>query len=49
MTNIVMECHNIWKKINHHVIVNDLSFNLYEGDILGFIGQMEQEKLLPSN
>lgn len=38
MTNIVMECHNIWKKINHHVIVNDLSFNLYEGDILGFIG-----------
>lgn len=36
--NIVLEVKNIWKKIGHHVIVNDVSFNLYEGDILGFIG-----------
>lgn len=38
MSNIVLEVNKIWKKINHHVIVNDVSFKLYEGDILGFIG-----------
>ena len=36
--NIVLETKNIWKKIGHQVIVNDVSLNLYEGDILGFIG-----------
>lgn len=36
--NIVLETKNIWKKIGHHVIVNDVSLKLYEGDILGFIG-----------
>ena len=36
--NIVLEIKNIWKKIGHHVIVNDVSLNLYQGDILGFIG-----------
>ena len=35
---IVLEIKNIWKKIGHQVIVNDVSLNLYEGDILGFIG-----------
>ncbi|MBQ8681689.1 MAG: ABC transporter ATP-binding protein [Bacilli bacterium] len=36
--NIVLECNNIWKKIGHHVIVNDVSLLLRQGDILGFIG-----------
>lgn len=36
--NIVLETKNIWKKVGHHVIVNDVSLKLYEGDILGFIG-----------
>ena len=36
--NIVLETKNIWKKIGHHVIVDDVSLKLYEGDILGFIG-----------
>jgi len=38
MSNTVLECHKIWKKIGHHVIVNELSLKLNEGDILGFIG-----------
>ena len=38
MSNIVLECHKLWKKIGHHVIVKELSLKLYEGDILGFIG-----------
>lgn len=38
MPKKVLECNKIWKKIGHHVIVNDLSLKLYEGDILGFIG-----------
>ena len=36
--NVVLETKNIWKKIGHHVIINDVSLNLYQGDILGFIG-----------
>lgn len=36
--SIVLETKNIWKKMGHHVIVNDVSFDLKEGDILGFIG-----------
>ena len=36
--NIVLEIKNIWKKIGHHVIINDISLNLHQGDILGFIG-----------
>lgn len=36
--NIVLETKNIWKKIGHHVIVNDVSFQLRRGDIVGFIG-----------
>lgn len=38
MSKIVLEANKIWKKINHHVIINDVSFKLSEGDILGFIG-----------
>lgn len=38
MPKVVLECNNIWKKIGHKTIVNDLSLKLYEGDILGFIG-----------
>ena len=38
MPKTVLECKKVWKKIGHNVIVNDLSFNLHEGDILGFIG-----------
>ena len=38
LKQIVLETKNIWKKIGHHVIVNDVSFNLKEGEILGFIG-----------
>lgn len=38
MSKVVLECNKIWKKIGHKTIVNDLSLNLYEGDILGFIG-----------
>ena len=38
MSNIVLECNHLWKKIGHHVIINDVSLKLHEGDILGFIG-----------
>lgn len=38
MPKVVLECNNLWKKIGHKTIVNDLSLKLYEGDILGFIG-----------
>lgn len=38
MPDIVLECNHVWKKIGHHVIINDLSLKLYQGDILGFIG-----------
>jgi len=38
MSKVVLECSNVWKKIGHNVIVNDVSFNLCEGDILGVIG-----------
>ena len=34
----VLECKKVWKKIDHHVIVSDLSLTLNEGEILGFIG-----------
>lgn len=38
MPDIVLECNNIRKKVGNHVIINDISFQLKEGDILGFIG-----------
>ena len=36
--NIVLELNHIWKKLGHHVIINDVSLELHQGDILGFIG-----------
>ena len=36
--NIVLEIKNVWKKQGHHVIVNDVSLEMHQGDILGFIG-----------
>ena len=38
MPKVVLECKNIWKKVGHNVIVSDVSLNLCEGDILGFVG-----------
>ena len=38
MSNKILECINITKKIGHHTIVKNVNINLYEGDILGFIG-----------
>ena len=37
-SNAILDVNHIWKKIGHHVIINDVSLKLYEGDILGFIG-----------
>ena len=36
--NIVLEIKNLRKKIGHHVIINDVSLQMKQGDILGFIG-----------
>ena len=38
MPKIVLSCNNITKKIDNKIIINNLSLDLYEGDILGFIG-----------
>lgn len=38
MPKVVLSATNIWKKIGHKVIINDVSLTLCEGDILGFIG-----------
>ena len=38
MSNIVLECNHLRKKVGRHVIVNDVSLKLHQGDILGFIG-----------
>ena len=38
-SNAVLECKNVWKKIGKNVLIKDLTFKMYEGDILGFIGE----------
>lgn len=38
MKRVVIECDNLTKKINNCKIIDNISFKLYEGDILGFIG-----------
>ena len=37
-SNVVLECRNVWEKVGSRVIIRDLTFQLREGDILGFIG-----------
>lgn len=34
----ILECKNLWKKFGKKEILKDVSFDLYEGDILAFIG-----------
>ena len=38
MSNVVLECNNLVKRINKKEVIKDISFSLNEGDILGFIG-----------
>ena len=38
MSKVVLQCKNINNVINRRRIVSSISFNLCEGDILGFIG-----------
>lgn len=38
MKRVVIECDNLTKKINNCKIIDNISFKLYGGDILGFIG-----------
>lgn len=38
MSEVVLECKNLTKKVNKKEIVKDISFKLNKGDILGFIG-----------
>lgn len=38
MQQVVVECNNLTKKINDYKIIDNISFSLNKGDILGFIG-----------
>lgn len=38
MSEVVMKCSNLKKKLNKKEIINNLSFDVCKGDILGFIG-----------
>ena len=38
MSEVVLECKNLTKKVNKKEIVKNISFKLNKGDILGFIG-----------
>lgn len=38
MPKIVLECKNISKSYGRKEIIKDVSFDMKEGDILGFIG-----------
>lgn len=38
MKNITLSCEHLYKKFGKKQIIKDLSLELYEGDILGFIG-----------
>lgn len=44
MSNVLLEIKNLSKKYNNKEVVSRESFKLLEGDILGFIDQMEQGK-----
>ena len=39
MGRVVLECNNICKKFKNKVILDDVSFKLCEGDIVGLIGK----------
>ena len=36
--NAILEMKDVWKKVGRRVLIRNVSLNLYEGDILGFIG-----------
>lgn len=38
MNNLVLKCENLYKSFGKKQIIKDLSLEIYEGDILGFIG-----------
>lgn len=38
MSEVVMQCSNLKKKLNKKEVIHNLSFNVCKGDILGFIG-----------
>lgn len=38
MSEVVMKCSNLKKKLNKKEVINNLSFDVCKGDILGFIG-----------
>jgi ABC-2 type transport system ATP-binding protein len=38
MSEVVLECKSLKKRINEKDVIKNISFNLYKGDILGFIG-----------
>ena len=38
MSKVVLKCNNLYKKIGDRVLVDDVSFSLNEGEIMGFIG-----------
>lgn len=42
----VVELKNVTKKYGSRTILDDIDFSLYEGDVLGLIGQMEEENNL---
>ena len=39
MSNLILKCENLCKKIGKKQILDNVSLNIHEGDILGFIGQ----------
>ena len=43
-SNVALECKSVFKKVSKRVIIKDVSFSLYEGDILGFIGSNGEGK-----
>ena len=38
MSNLILKCENLCKKIGKKQILDNVSLNIHEGDILGFIG-----------
>ena len=38
MSKVVLKCNNLYKKIGDRVLVDDVSFSLNEGEIMGQMG-----------